>query len=135
VLEGEISRLVDAVATVGISPAITQRLQAAEAERAKLQAEVQTSAPPAEVGQLVDRVAAKFKQTLMQLQAALEQQDDRERTRHILAEIIGPVKAVWEGGETFAEFEEPAERLLLAAVGESLNVVAGAGFEPTTFGL
>lgn len=126
VVEGEISRLVDAVAIVGISPALTQRLQAAEAERKKLQAELLTATPQADVGQLVDRVAAKFKQTLMQLQSALEQQEDRERTRHILAKIVGPVKVVWEDGETFAEFEEPAERLLLAAVGESLNVVAGA---------
>jgi hypothetical protein len=31
-----------------------------------------------------------------------------------------------ETGEPFAELDEPADRLLFAAVGESLGVVAGA---------
>jgi hypothetical protein len=38
-------------------------------------------------------------------------------------------------GELWAQLEKPAELLLEAATGGSLGLVAGAGFEPTTFGL
>jgi hypothetical protein len=40
-----------------------------------------------------------------------------------------------ETGESFAELENFTERPLIAIVGKSLKLVAGAGFEPTTFGL
>lgn len=123
-LEGEIGRLVDAVATVGVSPALSARLKAAEAERAQLEAEIQASGP-VDLAATINDVTGRYKRMLLQLQQVLEG-EDRDRTRQILAEMIGPVTVLQEGGEPFAELEEPAERLLLAAVGESLNVVAGA---------
>jgi len=54
--------------------------------------------------------------------------EDRERTRAILADLLGQVTVVHEGREVFAELEDPAQRLLLAAGGsaESLGGVAGA---------
>jgi hypothetical protein len=42
---------------------------------------------------------------------------------------------VADGEELFAEFEDAAERLLVAVGGASMGRVAGAGFEPATFGL
>jgi hypothetical protein len=62
------------------------------------------------------------------LQATLaDEAGDRQRTRAILADMLGPVTLVREApGEDYAELEEPAERLLMAAGGESLGMVARA---------
>jgi hypothetical protein len=56
----------------------------------------------------------------------LEQDITRDGARQ--ADVLG-----CDADETRAEIEKPAEQLLL--LGGSLKVVAGAGFEPTTFGL
>ena len=64
---------------------------------------------------------------------------ERARMRTILADMLGPVIVGRdaETGNIYAEMQEPAERLLSAAVGgfSSRMLVAGAGFEPATFGL
>ncbi len=92
---------------------------------------------PANPEQIIGEVTAKYRSLVDQLQQVLHDDSDRERTRRILSEMLGQVTIGrdLETGETFAELDEPAERLLAAAVGESMKVVAGAGFEPTTFGL
>ena len=54
-------------------------------------------------------------------------------TRAILADLLGQVTVVHEGREVFAELEDPAQRLLLAAAGgsaESLGGVAGGAIRP-----
>ena len=135
-LEGEIGRLVDAVVAMGHSTAIASRLQVAETERAQLEATLASvQAPGPET--LIDDITARYKRMIMQLQQVLNEDGDRQRTRRILAEMLGPVTLLRnrETGENFAELDEPAERLLNATVGESLKVVARAGFEPATFGL
>ena len=137
-LKGEIDRLVDGVARAGYSAALAGRLQAAEAEAAALEqqlARVQTSAISAE--HMADQVVNDYRRTMLQLKDALSVTGDRDRTRQILADMLGAVTLLKdrETGESFAEFEEPAERLLLAAVGAPLGMVARAGFEPATFGL
>ena len=135
VLRDEISRLVDAIAAVGVSTALAQRLQAAEAELQQIQATLASSAPPSTAA-VLDDVTARYKRMVLRLQETLDGLDDRARTRQILADMLGPVTiGRGEDGEVFAELEEPAERLLAAVAGESLGLVAGAGFEPTTFGL
>ncbi len=133
-LDAEIGRLVDAIAAVGLSQALQARLRAAEDERAKLaHQESQGAALRIEVEEIVSR----YRQTVLRLQEVLAGGDDLARTRTILADMLGPVVVGRdpETGETYAEMEKPAERLLVAAVGGSLGLVAGAGFEPTTFGL
>ena len=54
-LEREIQRLVDAIATVGISPSLAQRLAQAEADLAQLRAEVSrahcVARPPEQVAE------------------------------------------------------------------------------------
>ena len=71
---------------------------------------------------------------LMRLKTALDD-EDRAAVRTLLNQLMGSmvVKPTSEGVTTI--YEELAEHLLYTAVGESLGVVAGAGFEPTTFGL
>jgi site-specific DNA recombinase len=122
-LTGEIARLVDAIATMGASQALAERLRQAEAERAAIESQVVQAA--ADDGDVIADVAARYRRMLLQLQQVLEDQD-RERTRTLLADIIGPVTVVHDGDDVFAELEEPAGRLLCAVAGESLGRVAGA---------
>lgn len=126
-LKGEISRLVDAVASVGLSTALAARLRTAETERDELEASLARRPSGQPHGRLIDDVFGRYRRMVVQLQEALTDQDDRQRTRQILADLLGPVTLVREGpGEDYAELEEPADRLLMAAGGESLGVVARA---------
>jgi hypothetical protein len=104
---------------------------AIEAKLARVQA------PAVDAARMVDRVVTDYRRTMLQLQEALSHDDDRQRTRQILADMLGAVTLLKDSGtgESFAEFEEPAERLLLAVSGQPLGRVARAGFEPATFGL
>jgi hypothetical protein len=45
------------------------------------------------------------------------------------------VQLIEDSGAVYAECDNAAERLLLAVGGVSMGRVAGAGFEPATFGL
>jgi DNA invertase Pin-like site-specific DNA recombinase len=115
-IEAEIGRLVEAIATVGVSEALAGRLRAAEARRDEL-ARAAQPAPP------VDALAARYRRALLRLKEVLEG-GDRARTRAILAEALGPIVIRHEPGGVFAEFEDPGSRLMLAA--GSLEGVAGA---------
>ena len=133
VLDAEIGRLVEAVATMGISPALQQRLRAAEVERERLAHLIdQAGAGPIQV---IEDVLARYRRQVLELQRVLEEDADCDRTRALLADMLGPVLIGRDAdtGETWAEIEKPAERLML--LNGSPKVVAGAGFEPTTFGL
>lgn len=132
-LEGEIGRIVDAIAAVGVSQALQARLAAAERERDELTALAGATtvgaiaiAPP----QIADALA-RYRRHVLDLQRALTDgagAEDLTRTREILAAMLGTVVIGRDAatGEDYADLEEPAERLLLAAVGESLGMVAGA---------
>lgn len=131
-LRGEIGHLVDAVARAGLSGALQARLAATEAERSALERELmQAPAPPAWRDLPAANVLARYRSQVLDLQRVLTKGDmaaDLTRTREVLAAMLGPVVIGRDPatGEDYAEIEEPAERLLLAAVGESLGVVAGA---------
>ena len=60
---------------------------------------------------------------------------DVQQARILVAELYGKIDVVAEGENIYAEYNNAAEKLLLASSGMSLKLVAGAGFEPTTFGL
>jgi site-specific DNA recombinase len=135
-LQAEIARLVDAVAAVGISTALAARLQAAEAEQADTQRQMdnitQRATAPAE---LLDDVMARYRRLVLNLGQVLEEDEDRTRVRQMLAELLGPVViGADEDGKPWAEIEETTERLI-QAVGGSMGLVAGARFELATFGL
>jgi len=122
-LQAEISRLVDAVAQLGLSDALRARLAAAEAERTALeQRALQAASTPVPTAA---EVMAGYKRRLMQLRQALESDADRERTRELLAEVLGPVTLVRDDVGDWAEMEEPAARVALAG-STPLTVVAGA---------
>ncbi len=131
-LQGEITRLVDAVAALGLSEALRSRLRAAEAERDSL-LRTPTPAPQAELD--IGALVANYRRQLLQLREALDQQTDRDRVRTLLADLLGPVHLVRDDdGSHWAEIEEPAQRLLVAG-STPVGVVAGARFELATFGL
>jgi site-specific DNA recombinase len=52
-----------------------------------------------------------------------------------LRAMLGDVQLIEEKGALYGECDNAAERLLLAVGGVSMDLVAGAGFEPATFGL
>ncbi len=117
---------------MGISPALQQRLSAAETERERLAHLIEQAA--AAPGQVIGDVLARYRRQVLELQRVLDEDTDRDRTRALLADMLGPVLIGRDAdtGETWAEMEKPAERL---ALNGSPILVAGAGFEPTTFGL
>lgn len=104
--------------------AFLSHLASAEAARASLQTEAMVAAPALRV----DEVMATWRPKLLALKAALAGEEDRDRTRAILAEVLGTVKVGRdEQGRSYADMNEPAERLVLSAAGgSSLQVVAGA---------
>ena len=77
---------------------------------------------------------ARYRRQVLELQRVLDEDTDRDRTRALLADMLGTVLIGRDAdtGATWAEMEKPAERL---ALNGSPVLVAGAGFEPTTFGL
>jgi site-specific DNA recombinase len=113
-LQAEISRLVDAVAQVGMSEALKQRLQAAEGELASL-GKGDDSSPAIDAQAAAKQALAAYKRRMLDLQAALQQDTmDRDRTRGLLAEMLGPVVLRRDQEGDWAEMEEPAQRVALA---------------------
>ncbi len=132
-VESQIGNLVAALASVGFSPAVATALKAAEAEKDELQAALGTTMPKNAV-LAIDDVEARYKRLLMRLRSALDD-EDRAAVREMLHQLMGQMTFAPAGDDVAIGFDEPAERLLYATAGESLGLVAGAGFEPTTFGL
>ncbi len=128
-LEAEARRLADAVAAVGISPALTSRLREVEAEVAGLK-RAQASAPFAT---LSSTVRESVRALLRDLGGALKA--ELPVARDALRAALGDVRLQPEGDGVYAVFEDTADRLLLRAVGDGMGRVAGTGFEPVTFGL
>ncbi|MDB5810498.1 MAG: Recombinase [Betaproteobacteria bacterium] len=108
----DIMNLTDAIATVGLSDALRGRLAAAEIELKGVQ---QTLAPLETAKPRVDAIMAGYKRMVIDLRDALA--TSTERARPVLHQILGDVRVVEEGDQVFAEFEAPAQRLLVAAAG------------------
>ncbi len=127
-LEDEIGRLVDAIASIGISPALTERLRVAELERARLRRQ-QDESQPIEIDNLIER----YRKMVADLEGAVRH--DITRARTILTDLLGRIEIREKEEGIFALVGHPAANIALAAGDPFLTVVAGAGFEPTTFGL
>jgi hypothetical protein len=126
-IQAEIARLVDAIATVGISDALAGRLKAAESERDDLERRLAAGGVQTPTQVSLADINARWRRKLLQVEQALQEHADRGQTRQLLADVFGPMVLGRDtDGSTYVEFEEPAERLLLAAVGESTGLVAGA---------
>jgi site-specific DNA recombinase len=135
-LKHEIERLVDAVVRVGTSDALTERLRRAESELRVLKNHVPIAVRANNNAVRVRdaEIDAAFKRLEMRLQEHLHGNVARART--ILAELLGPVTVEARGAEVWASASINPARLLVAAGGGSkMDLVAGEGFEPSTFGL
>jgi hypothetical protein len=122
-LDGEIGRIVDAIASVGLSPALQTRLKLLEEERTELEQRcAHTQAARVPTASEIRRV---FREVVIDLQTALN--SDIHRARQLLLGLIGRVAVTHEQGDTHLTFDEPFAALA-AASGLSLKLVAGAGF-------
>jgi DNA invertase Pin-like site-specific DNA recombinase len=128
-LQREIRNLTDAVAQLGLSEALRERLVNAEAELKALQRRPAADALPS-----IDDVLDVYRSMLLRITEALA--EDVERARGALAQVLGTVIVRDTGQGVWAEMKTRPEAVLLAAGGAlTLGSVAGEGFEPSTFGL
>ncbi|MEI2416146.1 recombinase family protein [Orrella sp. JC864] len=116
-VDAELDRLTDAIARLGFSEALADRLRAAEAERAKLKrALAESDQPPSQVQDAVER----YRALLRNLESALA--SDIERARAILLQILGrPVISNDDDG-TWATLESETTPLRVA-----VGAVSGCG--------
>ena len=128
-LEAEVGRIVDAIATIGASPALAARLRTAEAEAQQLRA---ATAAGCDAATDADRRARELLATYRTLRIRLDEAlaGDRDRARALLADLLGMVRVKPEAdGEVWAEVVSgPQEAKQAAQGGLSLESVAGAGF-------
>tara|TARA_R110002072_G_scaffold266301_1_gene425157 strand:+ start:8679 stop:10268 length:1590 start_codon:yes stop_codon:yes gene_type:complete len=129
-LDKEIERYVEAIGAIGISESIVKKLKAAEEE--KKSCELALSAQKAEpVMPDLSVIKEMYKDKVDELQESLK--ENVLSAREQLKEIFGEVRISKEGEEIYALIKtNPVTSLPMTG---SVGVVAGAGFEPTTFGL
>ena len=118
-LQGEIGRLVDAVAQAGLSSALLARLAAAEAELATLQASARAPAQVPDAAEIVREI----RETAAQLETALA--GDVAGARRLLADRLGPIVLGERDGGVWAQTRiGPA--MLLAGGADSNRGCGGA---------
>ncbi len=143
-IEQQIERVTDAIAEVGISQALRTKLVALEQKRDELEAALR--ALDAEPIDLAPRMLDGWRRLVGGMEDLARHPDARpedvEEARTRLAALIGDVKMIPEGGLLVAEiglrmiaFGDPRQRVESFAGPPYLSMVAGVGFEPTTFGL
>ena len=133
-LRTQIGNLADAVASGALkaSPALAERLAGAEVELAQLM--TQAAIPTAKIIDFPALLATQFKKLVERLEGNLAR--DPHRARAALREICGEIPVFpHESGKYLVAKLGLNEMFLRAAVGSEKFVVAGAGFEPATFGL
>jgi site-specific DNA recombinase len=135
-LEREVSSLVDAISNGALrtSPALAQRLQEAESAMARLK----DQPAPRSAEQLLPQLAERCRSAMENLERTLAQ--DPNRARIELTEHVGAIRVRTTPKEVVLEARsDHVESALLAATGtggtRQIRLVAGAGFEPATFGL
>ncbi len=116
-IDEEIQRLVDAIAAIGISPALQARLQAAEAQRKKTAYEIELGTKIKDSS--ISDASKIAKHITMDLQAALSK--DSQRSREIISSLMGNITLSIKNDGIYAEYDKPAEKLLLIATSMSRN--------------
>ena len=134
-LRTEISNLTDAVAS-GIlrsSPAIGERLTSAENQLARLLVASAALKGSANVEMIIPRIAQRCEAMVVRLESLLKK--DLDRSRAALRDIVGDEIVLQpEGPVLRANYGLESFQMLAQASGSEI-MVAGVGFEPTTFGL
>ena len=136
-IRAEVANLTDAIATGALrsSPALAVRLETAERELARLEREA--SAPArGSVAYMIPRFAEDYRALVADLAKTLTNVSV-PRARAEIRKLVGEVRV--ETTEDAIELwsTQTAEQALMRVAGgrQQINLVAGVGFEPTTFGL
>ena len=138
-MDEELKRVTDAIVAVGISDTLADRLKELEAERTRLQDEISIQ-PEKEalVPEQIPDFGARWRNLVSNLGDL--QGEDTSAARDALRGLLGTITLHPTGDHLEAELRLEAKRLaLMASLSgsqiNSENLVAGAGFEPATFGL
>ena len=125
-LDASIARMLDAIASLGYSPAVAARLQEAERQRELMLTVAAAKRKP------MPNFKEQFAQALLTLEETLK--EDAQAARAIIGELLGRVTLEQRGKEVWAHLG--SNEAQLTVTGEiPTTVVAGTGFEPVTFGL
>lgn len=131
-IEGRIENMVEAIQAGAFSPALKQALEAAEREREALQAVA--AEPASELPELLPQAWERFQALTREMENLGEEDIPRIRTQ--LQALLGEINLVPAEGGKYLNAQLTGNYAGLLGLTESkINVVAGAGFEPTTFGL
>lgn len=130
-LETQIERYIDAIGAIGISESISRKLRDAEEMKTHYLTLLKTSSEKVSLPELPE-IERRCNELISNLQNV--KGGDIDKARHCISEMIEHVKLYREKQQIFAEIET-SQTAFLGAAGLSLRLVAGAGFEPTTFGL
>ncbi len=130
-LTKEMENLSQAIAELGMSAALIERFKRTEAEREALQQVLAKrkigSDQYADIAQRVRRKTAELGKVLA---------GSTGEARQIIATLFGPIIVEKRDEAYYASFDDVSERLVATVTGNvSIRMVAGVGFEPTTFGL
>ncbi len=122
------------------SPAVNDRIQALETRKVELVKIVQN--PPEPAPRFHPALADTYRAEVERLQAALNEPEERMKAAEILRGLVDAIIVKEDREGQFIEVKGEINKLLKLAGGEvpdpfksSAVVVAGAGFEPTTFRL
>lgn len=120
-VERTIANVVDAIAAVGVSQALRDRLASAEAERNALQAEIEAATIPAPAPAIVPGLVDRYRAAVADLPAIIRQRpaEAREALRELVGEVVITKE---ENGETWAELDSQAAVLLKAVAGARFNI-------------
>ena len=137
----EIGRLIDAIKAGVLGIVVKDEMATLEAKRAELLAQLQ-AAPPS-MPRLHPNLAKLYRQKVINLAEALNDEHSRLEAAECIRELIEEIRLVPEDGKLRAElYGELAALINLAnqhprskGTGVQVTLVAGAGFEPATFRL
>jgi DNA invertase Pin-like site-specific DNA recombinase len=129
-LEREVSNLVDAIAggALRTSPALTHRLTSAESELSRLREAAR--APRVTVDYLIPRFEDRWRAAVTNLESTLEKGDVARARTEIRDLLGGDILVIADAKEIRLETKKGTVEgaLLRAAVGQQINLVAGARF-------
>jgi site-specific DNA recombinase len=132
--DAAIERVTEAISEVGLSRALQEKLRELERRREDLEGQIKVAkdSTPAE---LMPRIVDRWRSLVDGLEDLSLHPDARaediEEAREQLSKILGRVRLVPEDGHLVALVGLQAQQ----DAGLHIRMVAGVGFEPTTFGL
>ena len=140
-LDDKLARVADAIETVGINATLTERLRTLQAEKQQAEDELVAATaarPQLDIRALVPECVARWRQLVENIEDLAKHPEattqDIETARNHLHALLGPIVLRPQNGVLWAHPTAKAKGLVEARPLPKI-VVAGAGFEPATFGL